>query len=112
MSSFNQDQRMNGLKYLITRGVVRTASEFRVVKPLLQAMCLKREVDAKFKGQGNNMGNYVKDSEFVSLNGQCLNECMTPHDVALMILVIENHMTTSDMVSKSVYSNVILLHYK
>ena len=47
------------------------------------------------------MGAYVKDSEFVSVNGKYLNDFMTPHDVALLILVIENNITKSDKVSKN-----------
>ena len=48
---------MNGLNYLVTRGLDRSAPEFQIVKPLLHAMCLKREEEATItKGQGDNMG--------------------------------------------------------
>ena len=102
MRDYSQTQRLNGLNYLVTQGLDRTASEFGVVKPLLHAMYIGREEYATIKkGQGDNMGSYVKDSEFVSVNGKYLNECMKPHDVALLILVIENNLTKSDSVSKS-----------
>ena len=105
-----QVERMNGLNYLVTRGIDRTAPEFQVVKPLLHAMCIKREEEATFsKGQGDNMGSYVKDSEFASVNGKYLNDCMTPHDVALLILVIENNITKSDIVSKPQQLSLFLL---
>ena len=101
MRGYSQIDRMNGLNYLVTRGIDRTAKEFQVVKPLLHAMCIKREKEATInKGQGDNMGSYVKDSEFVSMNGTKLNDCMTPYDIALLILVIENNMSKSDRVSK------------
>ena len=102
MREYSQIDRMNGLNYLVTRGLDRSAPEFQIVKPLLHAMCLKREEEATItKGQGDNMGAYVKDSEFVSVNGKYLNDCMTPYDVALLILVIENNITKSDKVSKN-----------
>ena len=47
------------------------------------------------------MGSYVKDLEFVSVNGKYLNDCMTPHDIALLILIIENNLMKSDTVSKA-----------
>ena len=102
MRGYSQIERINGLTYLVTRGLDRSAQEFEIVKPLLHAMCIKREEEATItKGQGDNMGSYVKDSEFVSVNGKYLNDCMTPHDIALLILVIENNLTKSDTVSKA-----------
>ena len=111
MRDYSQIERISALNFLVTKGLDRTASQFQVVKPLLHAMCIKREKQAKInKGQGDNMGTYVKDSEFVSMNGKCLNDCMTPHDVAMLILVIENNMTKSDIVSKLPFLSSFLKH--
>ena len=104
MREYSQIDRISGLNYLVTRGLVRSEREFNIVKPLLHAMCIKREKEATIsKGQGDNMGSYVKDSEFVSLNGKYLNKCMTPCDIAMLILVIENNIGKSDTVSNHTF---------
>lgn len=104
MREYSMNARLHGLNYLVTYGLDRTAREFHVLKPLLHAMCLKREQTAILtKGQGDNMGNYVKDSEFISVNGKYLNERMKPTDVAMLILVIENNMKKPESVSKTYF---------
>ena len=112
MKNYGIEQRKRALYDLTQDGLVRLADNFKVVKPLLHAMSLKREQNAREQyGQSDNMGKYVRDKEFVELNGKLVEEVMLPSDVAMLILVIDNLMGVKDNeVSKKVDLLMLLLY--
>lgn len=104
MVAYSDYDRLNALFLMTRNGLDRSSLQFPILKPLFHAMSLKREEVAKVsKGQGDNMNRYRKDKEYASLNGQLLNDCMKPTDVAMLILVIENNMKKEDNVSRTIY---------